>query len=579
MAPSLTHIGSYKLLESMGRGGLGVLYRGVDEQFEEREVTIEIVSWEAFGDAHEEARVQFLDHTRTAARLQHRNIVTIFGFGEVPDAGYIVMERIRGVTLADRMATPPPLDLDRKLDIVTEICTGLEFAHGNGVIHGDVRPGNVWLGDDGSVKLLALGGARAAAFGETHSERLLGTLSYLAPEQLRALAVDERSDIYSVSAMLFELLTGRRPSQSDPTAITVVQGQPEILNLAGLGVPRGLSALVARGLEPDPDARHQTAADSAIELQAIRLELHPATTIIAKPVSRPEPDELLLRPLTPSTPTPAPLPPPSAVTRLWKPALAMVVVAVVSVVAARSLGTSEGGVEAPAVPTSVPPPTTTPAPATATTRRLDVTSSPAGATIQVNGKATGLETPAAISWTGESTPLVSVARPGFRPKERRPTKADLTAGRLEFALEADLPVPLVRLIASGPYEFEIRSGDDVISPRALAHDVQVKAGQPLTFVNHELFLDWPVPKNRAAGASLQPPELGRLTVTVPPGASYRRCPVFVDGRLFGEPGVTKSVAAGTHHVELRCDASVPVIFRGEDVKVNAAEEKQMRVGG
>ena len=153
-------IGRYEVIERVGRGGMGVLYRGRDPVLD-REVAIKVMAGDFSTD--ESARSRFFREARASARLQHRNIVTIFEFAEDAGTPYIAMEFLRGQALSHRLQTQPPLTLVQKLDIVTQLLTGLHYAHEQGIVHRDVKPANVWLLDDGTVKLLDFGIAKIAA--------------------------------------------------------------------------------------------------------------------------------------------------------------------------------------------------------------------------------------------------------------------------------------------------------------------------------------------------------------------------------------------------------------------------------
>lgn len=248
---------------------MGVLYRAQDPVLE-RDVAIKVMSADFSDD--EVGRSRFYREARAVARLQHRNIVTLYDFGEEQGSPFIVMEFLRGQTLAARLRTGPPLSVDEALDIAAQLGTGLHFAHAHGIIHRDVKPANIWLLDDGGVKLLDFG---IAKFGEstlTTAGDVVGSVSYMSPEQLSGAPVDSRSDIFSAGIVLYELLTGRRPFHGDtPTAIMmriIHDDPPPIDNAAAL--PAGLSDIVRRALEKSPDRRYQHGAELASDLQGLR---------------------------------------------------------------------------------------------------------------------------------------------------------------------------------------------------------------------------------------------------------------------------------------------------------------------
>lgn len=269
-------IGRYRILERIGRGGMGVLYRGIDPVLD-REVAIKAMStdFDSVENAAE-ARARFFREAQAAANLQHRNIVTIFEFAEDEGTPYIVMEFLRGQTLAARMSAEQPLSLDQKLDVVSEVCAGLQFAHDHGVVHRDVRPENIWLLEDGTIKVVDFGIAKLLSSTLSRQGDVLGNANYMAPEQVFGGAIDGRADIFSVAVVLYELLAGRRPFAADSptsTLMRVVREQPAPLDSIVGDLPAGVVAAVAKGLEKKPDDRYQAAGEFATDLQLLRLSL------------------------------------------------------------------------------------------------------------------------------------------------------------------------------------------------------------------------------------------------------------------------------------------------------------------
>src|SRR4029079_877573 len=198
---------------------MGVLFRGVDPALD-REVAIKLMLVD-FSEDEEQMRPRFYREARAAAKLQHRNIVTIFEFAEEGTTPYIVMEFLRGVPLNSRMSSPVPLSLGDKIDTVAQLCTALNYAHEEGVVHRDVKPANVFILNDGTVKLLDFGIAKVTTSTLTRKGDVLGSASYMSPEQVSGSdAVDGRSDIFSAGVVLYELLAGRKPFHAEaPTAI------------------------------------------------------------------------------------------------------------------------------------------------------------------------------------------------------------------------------------------------------------------------------------------------------------------------------------------------------------------------
>ncbi|MFI5179217.1 MAG: serine/threonine-protein kinase, partial [Vicinamibacterales bacterium] len=215
-------IGRYQVLERVGRGGMGVLYRGIDPVLD-REVAIKLMLADFSEDA-EQLRPRFYREARAVAKLQHRNIVTIFEFAEEGQTPFIVMEFLKGTSLAARMAAEPPLTLDDKLDIVAQLAAGLSYAHEQGIVHRDVKPANIFLLEDSTVKLLDFGIAKLTTSTLTRQGDMLGSASYMSPEQVMGSeSVDGRADVFSAGVVLYELIAGRKPFQGDGATAIVMK--------------------------------------------------------------------------------------------------------------------------------------------------------------------------------------------------------------------------------------------------------------------------------------------------------------------------------------------------------------------
>ena len=261
------NFGRYELLERIGQGTLGVLYRARDTVLG-REVAVKVMAAGFLGD--ESAHARFFHEGKAAARLQHVNIVTVFEFGEQQETPYIVMEFLRGLSLAERMRQSTALPLREKVDIAIQLCAGLEAAHKQGVIHRDVKPANVWLCLNGTVKLLDFGIATAVSSNSTVVD-VFGSPGYMSPEQIEGREVDARSDIFSAGAVVYEMLTGRHPFEADsPTAVMlkIVNDVPRRIDDSE--VPAALQTAVARALEKSPAARYARAADFGRDLKAVK---------------------------------------------------------------------------------------------------------------------------------------------------------------------------------------------------------------------------------------------------------------------------------------------------------------------
>ena len=268
-------IGRYQILERVGRGGMGVLLRGIDPVLD-REVAIKLMLID-FTEDIDQMRPRFYREARAAAKLQHPNIVTVFEFAEEGNTPYIVMEFLRGSSLQARIASPVPLTLDEKLNVIIQLCSALHYAHEQGVVHRDIKPANIFLLPDGSVKLLDFGVAKLATSTLTRQGDVLGSAMYMSPEQVSGSGnVDGRSDIFSTGVVLYEMLANRKPFQADSLTATVVKllrEDPPSLDEVAPGLPAQLVSAVRKALAKEPAGRYATAGEMAKELQWIRQAL------------------------------------------------------------------------------------------------------------------------------------------------------------------------------------------------------------------------------------------------------------------------------------------------------------------
>ncbi|HQZ18825.1 MAG TPA: serine/threonine-protein kinase, partial [Vicinamibacteria bacterium] len=266
-APLPQRIGKFEILDRLGQGGMGTVYRARDPGLDRLVALKTIVS--AAVDS-EEAKERFFREARAAARLQHPNIVTVFEAGDFEGTLYIAMELLEGQDLSRAMQIPR--SVEDKVKIVVEICRGLDYAHKRGVIHRDIKPANIRLLPDGSLKIMDFGIARLGDAHMTQTGLVLGTPSYVAPEALTDGRVDHRADQWAVGIVLYELLAGRKPYAS-PTFTTlayqIVHEPPPPLDDAALGLPRGLREVVAKALSKSPGDRYQDLAEMAAELRRV----------------------------------------------------------------------------------------------------------------------------------------------------------------------------------------------------------------------------------------------------------------------------------------------------------------------
>jgi serine/threonine-protein kinase len=273
-------IGRYDIIEMVGKGGMGVLYRGHDPKLE-RDVAVKMMHVDFTGD--DTARERFQREARAVARLQHRNVVTIHELGDLDGTPYIVMEFLSGQDLEHILkSTTSTLPLVKKLDIGIQLCEGLGYAHDQGIVHRDIKPGNVRVLEDGTVKILDFGIAKFAMSSVTQSGTVMGTPSYMAPEQIMGQPVDGRADLFSTGVLLYELLAGKKPFVGDsPTSVVyqIMHGEATSIRELVPDLPDALAEVVSRALEKDPAQRYAKASELASDLQMVKmmldLPLHP----------------------------------------------------------------------------------------------------------------------------------------------------------------------------------------------------------------------------------------------------------------------------------------------------------------
>jgi len=270
---SIRKFGKYEIVEELGRGAMGIVYKALDP-FIGRLVALKTVTPGLLTDP--DLLKRFYREAQSAGRLQHPNIVVIHDLGESNGLPYIAMELVDGESLQRIIARHAPMPLAQKLRIMIQLCRGLGYAHQHGVVHRDVKPANILVKSDGTVKVVDFGIVHLADTGMTSSGMVLGTVSYMSPEQLRGEHVDARSDIFSVGIVLYELVTYQKPFEGpNITAVMLKIASEDPAPLASLvpGIPPALEEVARKCLRKDREERFQNLEDLAFELEPLAREL------------------------------------------------------------------------------------------------------------------------------------------------------------------------------------------------------------------------------------------------------------------------------------------------------------------
>jgi eukaryotic-like serine/threonine-protein kinase len=293
-------IGRYRILGELGRGGMGVVYQAEDPELR-REVALKALPLELAGDPRRIARLR--REARSLAALSHPSIVTIFGIEEHEGRHYLAMELVPGGSLAEAIPARG-MDVPRLLRLAIPLADAVSAAHEKGLVHRDLKPSNIMVTPEGRVKVLDFGlaavhqGAEDAALSQLSTEEgtapgaVLGTPAYMAPEQIRGDAVDQRCDLFALGIVLYQMATGRHPfhhGEASPAELSsaILRDQPPRLTEVRSELPRQMERVVESCLEKDPERRLQSAKDLRNQLERLEEEVHEGTA--APPVRRERP--------------------------------------------------------------------------------------------------------------------------------------------------------------------------------------------------------------------------------------------------------------------------------------------------
>ena len=267
--------GRYEIVGELGRGAMGVVYKAVDPVIG-RTVAVKTIklSEEGTGMSRPELLTRFQTEARAAGLLTHPNIVVVFDAGEEDGLYYITMELVEGKSLQSHLDGGMAFPLPRVLRIMEQTCGALQFAHERNVVHRDVKPANIMLTADDTVKVTDFGTAKILQFGTMQqTAHVMGTPSYMSPEQVKGRAVDGRSDIFSLGVMLYEMVTGEKPfpGQNITTVIyKIVNEEPVPPRQIDPSIHAGISAVVMKALAKEPEARYQSCRDMLEDLKNYR---------------------------------------------------------------------------------------------------------------------------------------------------------------------------------------------------------------------------------------------------------------------------------------------------------------------
>jgi eukaryotic-like serine/threonine-protein kinase len=248
-------IAHYKIVDRIGRGAMGVVYSARDERTL-RPVAIKVMMADLEGD--KETRMRFEREAKVAGDLLHRNVINVFEMGEEDGRLFMVMELLEGEPLNEYLKRTGRLSLERTLDMMMQVCEGLAVAHTHGIVHRDIKPGNLFVLKDGGVKILDFGVARLANSSMTASGFIVGTPDFMSPEQARGKPIDQRSDVFSAGAVFYYMLSGRKPfAAPDLPAVLHKVSSEDPQMLSADEAPPGLWRIILKALAKSTTDRYK----------------------------------------------------------------------------------------------------------------------------------------------------------------------------------------------------------------------------------------------------------------------------------------------------------------------------------
>jgi serine/threonine-protein kinase len=282
-------IGKYRILELVGEGAMGVVYRAQDSVLD-RAVAIKVMNDSIA--RQDDLRKRFLHEAQAAGSLQHPNVVCIYDLGEADGHLFIAMEFVHGVDLEHLIESGKPLSLQERLDIIIDVLTGLAFAHKRGIVHRDIKPANIRVGEDGRAKIMDFGVAHLASSSMTSTGSILGTPTYMAPEQITEGKTSPATDIFATGGVLYQILTQMKPFDA-PTLqnlfFKIITEKPRPVSELVPGLPPALDRIVLKAMAKEPSERYASALEMANDLTSVRSKLsgpsYPASVSLSASVA------------------------------------------------------------------------------------------------------------------------------------------------------------------------------------------------------------------------------------------------------------------------------------------------------
>jgi serine/threonine protein kinase len=262
-------LGRYIIVEELGQGAMGVVYKAVDPLID-RTVAIKTINLDLSRDELASFEKRFQREVQSAGKLNHPNIVTIYDVGRTEGVAYMAMEYLQGKELREILDSGVVLPLEKVVHIAAQVCDGLAFAHDHGIIHRDIKPANIMVMKNGMVKITDFGIAQVSSASRTMAGMVMGSPKYMSPEQVVGQAVDGRSDIFSLSVVIYEMLTGKTPFVGENISAIMYQilnEDPVPPKAYNQNIPETINYIVLKALAKHPDSRYQTAKEFARDLR------------------------------------------------------------------------------------------------------------------------------------------------------------------------------------------------------------------------------------------------------------------------------------------------------------------------